>query len=269
MFITVVSTTNYNEKCTMDTWPKQTQSNPISKSRPTSSQAHPLRRSDSEASQTYADGQQENGGGFGYGNNKLKAIEVSCVVVISIVNLEVPGAEGIEAIEDIQTVCASWLKSACKRRRPVFNRNRRFIVKNGLEVIFAGKIFIVRIIHIQAESIADRALQKDLQIKYFSVRYADSHIDVTDGKMVWNFNDGIVHPASAIFTIRVIWAGDWQIEAAAVNPDGIGKNRRGESRHKDKNYKDIYSRVSSKHHKLAKTVVELELRLFRERTISF
>ena len=29
MFITVVSTTNYSEKCAMDTWSKQTQSNPI------------------------------------------------------------------------------------------------------------------------------------------------------------------------------------------------------------------------------------------------
>ena len=28
MFITVGSITNYNEKCTMDTWSKQTQSNP-------------------------------------------------------------------------------------------------------------------------------------------------------------------------------------------------------------------------------------------------
>jgi hypothetical protein len=31
MFITVVSTMNYNEKWTMDTWSKQTQTNPILK----------------------------------------------------------------------------------------------------------------------------------------------------------------------------------------------------------------------------------------------
>jgi hypothetical protein len=31
MFITVISTTNYNEKCKLDTWSKQTQTKPISK----------------------------------------------------------------------------------------------------------------------------------------------------------------------------------------------------------------------------------------------
>jgi hypothetical protein len=29
MFITAITTRNYNEKCELDTWSKQTQSNPI------------------------------------------------------------------------------------------------------------------------------------------------------------------------------------------------------------------------------------------------
>jgi len=215
---------------------KQTQTKPKSKGRRTEcSSSGPEKRGKS-----YADDQKYRRGGFNNRNNNLEIVQAAGIGIISIIYTQPPKAVGIFTVKDRQRL--HRLESARKWRLAHFDGNSGFIVKYGIDVIFALEVPI-KIIHIQANAFSGGANQKNLQVKRLAVGQIDANIKVLDSEMVGNFYKGVKHQASAVFRI----AGNWKVEIAAVSVNGIGKSRDANAPQKDNDCHNPLYRVVSTH----------------------
>jgi len=66
------------------------------------------------------------------------------------------------------------------------------------------------------------------------VPQSDADIEIIDSKMVADVYNCVIHPAPAIFTLRVTRCRDGQIKVAAVSNGRAGKNRGTKPRRHEK-----------------------------------